>query len=110
MSTCSSDPSYIPTNESDDDFSADTADNLSVIYADQKHPPQALEAPFDIMDFEAALSQQAFLHFQELHDHVHTTMPQRQDEFTALLTHAVRTNQDPVGLRTLVNGWSPNHP
>jgi hypothetical protein len=112
MSTCSSQDLYTPSEPSDDDFSADTDDdNLSAIYSDQKHPPQQRSTPdsFDIMDFEAILSQQAFVHYQNISEHVHTNLPHRQTEFTSLLTHAVRTNQDPCTLDSLVQDWSPAH-
>jgi hypothetical protein len=67
ISMCSLDQSYAPSVTSDDNFSTDTSNNLSIIYADQEHPPQALMTnTFDIMDFEAPLSQQTFLHYQQL--------------------------------------------
>jgi hypothetical protein len=114
MSTSSSDASYTPSRTpTDDDFSADTDDNLSVIYSDLDHPPHQLALPglFDILDYEAILSQQAFVHYQNISEHVSTNLPQREEEFTRLLTHAVRTNQDPVDLDTLVQGWLPvRHP
>jgi hypothetical protein len=82
MSTGSSDDSnYCQTSDCDDHFSADTADDISVIYEDQQRPPQLFPDStldsFDIMDFEAALSQQAFLHFQQLDQHVSLSLPQR---------------------------------
>jgi hypothetical protein len=59
---------------------------------------------FDIMDFKAALNQQAFLHYQQLGNYASTSLPQHQDKFTtSLLTHAVTMNQDPANLETLVH-------
>jgi hypothetical protein len=61
MSTSSSDSTYEPPPDTaslsseEDDFSANALDDLADIYTDPN--------PFDIMDYETAISQQAFLHF-----------------------------------------------
>jgi hypothetical protein len=115
MITDSSDSSYSPSmaasTSSGDDLSADASNNISFLYADQQLPPQPIHPdPFDLMDFKVGLSQQAFLHFQQLDDHVTTTMPNRHDKFHHLLSHAVRTHQDPVNLETTVKNWSENQP
>jgi hypothetical protein len=112
MSTSSSDPSFSPSPApTDDEFSADDSDDLSVIYSDQKLPPQdRTSANFNIMDYEAVLSQQALAHYQQLHHQVAKTIPVREAEFTELLDHAIRTNQDPVNLTNIINTWPIHHP
>jgi hypothetical protein len=113
MSTdSSSDSTFSHTSiASSDHFSADGSDDdLSAIYSDQQRPPARLHpAIFDLMDFEAALSQQALLHYQQLDDHIRSRIPHRHDEFHELLAEAVRTNQDPADLETTINSWSPHH-
>jgi hypothetical protein len=113
MSTSSSDPSYSPSPAAptDDEFSGDDSDDLSVIYADQQLPPQVRNNDnFNIMDYEAVLSQQALAHYQQLHHQVTKTIPVREAEFTELLDHAIRTNQDPVNLTNIINTWPIHHP
>jgi hypothetical protein len=111
MSTSSSDSTYVPPTDetsfsSDDDFSVDASEDLSLIYND---PPLAPDC-FDITNFEAILSQQAFLQFQQLDHKVTTEVPSdRHDEFKQLLTNAVQTNQDPANLEHIVQGWMSNH-
>jgi hypothetical protein len=112
MSTDSRDSSYQPPSQAPSDhLSVDVSDDdLSAIYADQRHPPQRMHpAPFDLMDFEAAISQQALLHYHQLDDHVQSRLPTRYNEFHELLSQAVRTNQDPADLEKTVHSWSPNH-
>jgi hypothetical protein len=111
----SDDSSYSPSltgpNPSDDDFSADASDNISAIYADQRYPPQKHHPDtFDLMDFEVALSQTAFLHYQQINEHVIETFPQHHDEFQELLSQAVRKNKDPTSLETTVKGWTARQP
>ena len=111
----STDSSYSPSKSgsapSADDFSADASDNLSAIYANQQLPPQPLHPEsFDLLDLEIKLSQQAFLHFQQLEDHVSSTMPHRHAEFNRLLSSAVRSHQDPVSLEATITDWSAHHP
>ncbi len=104
-------PSLTAQDSSDDKLSADASDDLSAVYANQRFPPQELHANiFDLMDYEAALSQQAFLHYQQLDEHVTTTLPQQHDEFNELLSHAVRKNKDPHSLETTIKGWTARHP
>jgi hypothetical protein len=104
-------PSITDPNQSGDDLSADVSDDLSAVYADQRFPPQALQPnPFDLMDFEVALSQQAFLHFQQIDEHVNSMFPQRHEEFQELLATAVRENKDPTSLEMTVKGWTAHQP
>jgi hypothetical protein len=115
MLTDSPDSSYCPSITapdllSEDELTADASDDLSAVYADQRLPPQELHpAAFDLMDFEVNLSQQAFLHYRQIDEHVTNTLPQRRDEFQELLSHAVRTNKDPTSLETTVKGWTIHH-
>jgi hypothetical protein len=62
------------------------------------------------MDFEVALSQTAFLHYQQINEHVIETFPQHHDEFQELLSQAVRKNKDPTSLETTVKGWTARQP
>jgi hypothetical protein len=62
------------------------------------------------MDYEVALSQQAFLHYQQIDDHITNTLPQRRDEFNELLSQAVRKNKDPISLEKTIKGWTARHP
>jgi hypothetical protein len=114
MSTSSSDSTYIPPDasvlSSDDDFSANASEDLSLIYANDD-PSDLNSDPFDIMNYETSLSQQAFLNFQELDHQVNSALPpERHDEFKGLLTNAVKTNQDPATLQNIVRGWMSPHP
>jgi hypothetical protein len=97
MLTDSPESSYSPSitahHPSDDGLSANASEDLSTIYVDQRFPPQELHAEsFDLMDYKVALSQQAFLHYQQIDEHITNTLPQQCDEFNNLLSQAVRKN------------------
>jgi hypothetical protein len=62
------------------------------------------------MDYEVAFSQQAFLHYHLIDEHITNTLPQQRDEFNKLLSHAVRKNKDPTSLEMAVKGWTLHHP
>jgi hypothetical protein len=108
MSTSSTDSPYQPTTQlTDNELSADESADLNEIYSNEK----PLDLTFNIQDYEIALSQQAYLHFQQIqaHAHQHQT-PTRHHKFTTLLESAVRTNQDPAILEDTVHRWMSHQP
>jgi hypothetical protein len=106
METSLHDSSYHPPDGDplDDDFSADDSANLGEIYS-----PGASDE-FDIQDFEIALSQQAYLHFQQIQQHALAQAPSRQHKFSTLFEEAVKTNQDPAILEETLQGWLAHQP
>jgi hypothetical protein len=112
MSTSSADSSYRPSMSDDDDTVDDvltTADSedLGNIYC---HDGPHLEPTFLIENFETELSQQAYLHFQQIQELASEQAPTRQQEFTNLLATAVKTNQDPAVLAETLHSWTVPHP
>jgi hypothetical protein len=109
MSTSSTDSSYRPPSAdlSDDDLSADESADLGQIYLPDVVPSPLL---FNIHEFETALSQQAFLHFQQIQQQASLQLPTQQPAFNVLLEEAVRTNQDPVILEDTVHRWMSHQP
>jgi hypothetical protein len=112
MSVTSKDSSFHPASTIlSDDLSADTEANLAALYADDAPPADPhYQPPFNIMDFEINLSQDAFLHYQQLNKTVRSTHPNRLGAFLPLLSQAVTTNEDPAVLASVVNSWSQHQP
>jgi hypothetical protein len=64
----------------------------------------------DLAQYEADLSQDAFLHYRQLASYVATTFPAKHHEFRHLLLSSITNNKDPVDLETLINSWQAPHP
>ena len=86
-------------------LSVDTSAAESLTPLDMDRDP-----PFDIQDYKIALSQQAFLHFQQIQQQAARQVPNRQWQFANLLEQAVHMNQDPAILKNTVLSWLPIHP
>jgi hypothetical protein len=94
------------THKTDDDIQKEN-DDMS---EDEDDDDDDDDLSYDLEHYEAALSQDAFLHHRQLESFIAKTLPTKQNEFRQLRHRAITNHEDPALLETHIKSWQPPHP